>query len=124
MGGSLTLHSLREDGTLAPSQAYSLPFAYEGKTAPNKERQDASHAHGVIELRGLLYAADLGSDRVYVLKRIKKEGGEGLEVVDWIQCEPGFGPRHCVVSKDGESRKRDRERSAAESKAEAERESE
>lgn len=98
VGGSLTLHALQPDGTLGAANPLSLPFAYEGKEAPNKERQDASHAHGVVEVDGKLYAADLGSDRVYVV--IRK--GEGLEVEGWIQCVKGFGPRHCAVSRDGE----------------------
>jgi 6-phosphogluconolactonase (cycloisomerase 2 family) len=99
VGGSLTLHPINADGTLGPSDVYPLPFPYAGG-APNPERQDASHAHGVVEAHGVLYAADLGSDRVYAVRRV----GHRLEVGEWIQCAPGFGPRHCAVSRDGESR--------------------
>ncbi|CAK9787291.1 putative isomerase YbhE [Cutaneotrichosporon oleaginosum] len=93
-GGSLTLHAIRADGTLGPSEAYALPYPY-AEGAPNAARQEASHAHGVVEVRGVLYAADLGSDRVYAVRR-----AQGLDIGEYIQCAPGFGPRHCAVSRD------------------------
>lgn len=47
--------------------------------------------------RGILYAPDLGSDRVWILCRQKME----LKVCGWLQCPPGHGPRHAVLSPDG-----------------------
>ncbi|GMK58868.1 hypothetical protein CspeluHIS016_0603100 [Cutaneotrichosporon spelunceum] len=94
IGGSVTLHEILADGTLGPSEPTPLPFPY-AAGAPNPERQDASHGHGVVEVAGVLYVADLGSDRVYAVRR-----RDGLEVGEWIQCPPGSGPRHCAVSRD------------------------
>jgi len=92
MSGTLSTHA----ADLERIHTLKLPYAYEGTTPPNAKRQDGSHAHhAVLTARGLL-VADLGSDRVYVLDR------EGKEVVDYIQCEAGFGPRHLCVSHDGE----------------------
>jgi 6-phosphogluconolactonase len=39
---------------------------------------------------------DLGSDQVYLLNE------DATAVVDWIQCEPGFGPRHAVYDPSSE----------------------
>ncbi|BEJ06943.1 hypothetical protein CcaverHIS641_0402120 [Cutaneotrichosporon cavernicola] len=99
VGGSITLHPINVDGTLGPSKATPLPFPYAEK-APNPDRQDASHGHGIVEVAGVLYVADLGSDRVYAVRRSGSGGGGGLEVGEYVQCKPGFGPRHCAISRD------------------------
>lgn len=48
--------------------------------------------------RGMLYAPDLGADRVWILRR---NGAAELEICGWLQCPPGTGPRHAVLSPDG-----------------------
>ena len=48
----------------------------------------------------MLYMPDLGSDRVWVVKR---EGASGLKIHGYLQAPPGAGPRHAVLSLDGES---------------------
>ncbi|BEI83613.1 hypothetical protein CcaverHIS002_0402170 [Cutaneotrichosporon cavernicola] len=53
VGGSITLHPINVDGTLGPSKATPLPFPYAEK-APNPDRQDASHGHGIVEVAGVL----------------------------------------------------------------------
>ena len=54
--------------------------------------------HQVLEdKKGLLYAPDLGADRVWVLSR----NGAELEVQGWLQCPPGTGARHAVLTPDG-----------------------
>ncbi|BEJ14433.1 hypothetical protein CspHIS471_0402000 [Cutaneotrichosporon sp. HIS471] len=53
VGGSITLHPINVDGTLGPSEATPLPFPYAEK-APNPDRQDASHGHGIVEVGGVL----------------------------------------------------------------------
>ncbi|KAJ0104375.1 hypothetical protein J7T55_011159 [Diaporthe amygdali] len=46
--------------------------------------------------RGLLYCPDLGSDRVWIFRREKTK----LEVCGWLQCPPGTGARHAVLTPD------------------------
>jgi 6-phosphogluconolactonase (cycloisomerase 2 family) len=41
---------------------------------------------------------DLGSDRVWVVKR---EGPSGLKIHGYLQAPEGAGPRHAVLSLDG-----------------------
>lgn len=67
---------------------------------PNKGRQRQCHPHQVLEdRRGLLYCPDLGSDRVWIFRREKTK----LEVCGWLQCPPGTGARHAVLTPDGTS---------------------
>ncbi|WWD16055.1 hypothetical protein CI109_100480 [Kwoniella shandongensis] len=102
MGGSLIFFPVKEDGSLSTdseSPLLELPFVYKDTKAPNPERQDAAHAHQVIEGEGgLLYVPDLGSDRVWVVER---EGASGLAIKGWLQAPPGVGPRHAVISPNG-----------------------
>jgi 6-phosphogluconolactonase (cycloisomerase 2 family) len=54
--------------------------------------------HQVLEeKRGLLYAPDLGADRVWVLS----SNGLELKVQGWLQCPPETGARHAVLTPDG-----------------------
>lgn len=75
--------------------ALKLPFAYEDTPAPNPKRQNGAHAHGAVEEDGLIYVADLGGDRVWVLRRDESESG--LEILKYLQCPPGWGPRHMQI---------------------------
>ncbi|WVR05152.1 hypothetical protein IAU60_002164 [Kwoniella sp. DSM 27419] len=102
MGGSLLHIPFNSDGSLSTDSAsplLELPFVYKDQTAPNPERQDAAHAHQVIEGdNGILYVPDLGGDRIWVVER---QGESGLTIKGWLQAPPGTGPRHAVISKDG-----------------------
>ncbi|RMJ05056.1 hypothetical protein CDV36_014277 [Fusarium kuroshium] len=75
-----------------------LDFPYKAAGhGPNKGRQQQCHLHQVLEdKRGLLYAPDLGADRVWILTRNNLE----LEVYGWLQCPPGTGARHAVFTPD------------------------
>ena len=74
-------------------------FPYESiEHGPNEDRQRQCHVHQILEdKRGLLYAPDLGSDRVWILRRDQMK----LEVCGWLQCPPGTGARHAVLTPDG-----------------------
>jgi 6-phosphogluconolactonase len=92
--GSVTVLPVDADGSLAPSTQI---VKHKG-TGPNKERQEAPHAHSIIPdpSNRFALAADLGADRVFLyrldlatktLHRV--EGGEAV-------MPPGSGPRHMV----------------------------
>ncbi|WVQ76322.1 hypothetical protein IAR50_005987 [Cryptococcus sp. DSM 104548] len=102
IGGSAIFFPIDSNGALSKtseSPLLKLPFVYEGQTAPNPKRQDASHAHNVVEgVDGKLYLADLGTDRIWIVKR---EGESGLAIDGWLQAPPGSGPRHSLISEDG-----------------------
>lgn len=103
VGGSIIYFPVDSDGVLSKeseSPNLEFPFVYKGGKAPNKERQDTPHPHQVIEGgEGRLYVCDLGNDRVWVVKR---QGDSGLEIEGWLQAPEGLGPRHAVISPDGE----------------------
>ncbi|WVO23518.1 uncharacterized protein IAS62_004873 [Cryptococcus decagattii] len=100
-GGSIIFFPITSSGALSEmseSPLLTLPFVYESQTAPNVTRQEASHAHHVVEgTNGTLYVSDLGNDRIWVVKR---EGESGLAIKGYLQAPPGTGPRHSLISKD------------------------
>ncbi|KAK2600062.1 hypothetical protein QQS21_005226 [Conoideocrella luteorostrata] len=104
LSGSAALYPIsiiEQDGLLlkdAPRTELLLEFPY-GATGhgPNKGRQQQCHVHQVLEdKRGFLYAPDLGADRVWILSRDETK----LEVCGWLQCSPGTGARHAVLTPD------------------------
>jgi hypothetical protein len=66
----------------------------EGYTGTNR-RWTTRHVEVV------LYVPDLGSDRVWLVKR---DGDSGLKIEGYLQAPAGSGPRHAVLSIDGSSR--------------------
>jgi len=101
MGGTIICMPIGPDGKLSQtskSPNLAFPFPYKDTKAPNPDRQDTPHPHQVIESKeGKLYVPDLGSDRIWVVKR---KGEDELEIEGWLQATPGSGPRHCVLSAD------------------------
>ncbi|EEU39291.1 uncharacterized protein NECHADRAFT_43788 [Fusarium vanettenii 77-13-4] len=101
LGGSAALYpvSITENDGLrlkdVPRTELLLDFPYKATGhGPNKGRQRQCHLHQVLEdKRGLLYAPDLGADRVWILSRKNLE----LEVCGWLQCPPGMGARHAKI---------------------------
>lgn len=106
LGGSVALYpititeaeGLRLEDTLRTELLPEFPYKAAGQ-GPNKGRQQQCHVHQVLEdKKGLLYAPDLGADRVWVLSR----DGLELKIQGWLQCPPGTGARHAVLTPDGE----------------------
>ncbi|KAM0489703.1 hypothetical protein ACHAP8_012312 [Fusarium lateritium] len=104
LGGSVALYpisitekeGLRLKDTPRTELLPKFPYKVAGH-GPNKGRQQQCHVHQVLEdKRGLLYAPDLGADRVWVLDR---DGAE-LKVQGWLQCPPGTGTRHAALTPD------------------------
>ncbi|KAJ9114512.1 hypothetical protein QFC20_001385 [Naganishia adeliensis] len=91
--------------TLTPSFLASHPpllnftFAYP-HTGPDKGRQEASHPHQALEGEdGLVYVPDLGSDKIWIIRRAANE--QGLEVIGEMRLPGGAGPRHAALSPNG-----------------------
>ncbi|KAK9254739.1 Lactonase, 7-bladed beta-propeller-domain-containing protein [Lipomyces tetrasporus] len=105
LGGSIALYLISitdKDGLLltdAPRTEVFPRFLYESvEHGPNEGRQRQCHVHQMLEdKRGLLYAPDLGSDRVWILRRDKMN----FEICDWLLCPRGTGSRHAVLTPDG-----------------------
>lgn len=87
--GSMTRYALKEDGSIGDLIQHT---AFKGHSV-DKKAQLAPHIHSAqYNKDGNLYISDLGCDRIYVQK--------GEVIVDTINFEPNFGPRHFVFSKD------------------------
>jgi len=84
-----------------------------GTLGPNKERQEAPHAHWIQpSLDGhLVYVSDLGLDSILVYRFNPGAWKYGKPVLSWIPSgngfdraavlAPGTGPRHAAFSRDG-----------------------
>ena len=98
-GGSVALLPLDAEGRLRPASAVRQQVG----TGPDRERQEASHAHGVVldPAERFALAADLGADRIFVYRYGAAAGS--LEPNDPAAAllEPGSGPRHLSWHRSG-----------------------
>ncbi len=94
-GGNFVVLPIGTDGRLGPISG----SAQDSGTGPNKERQEAPHAHiATLDPTGRHIAtADLGIDKIQIFRL----AGNGLEQVSSASVAPGAGPRHIAFSKDG-----------------------
>lgn len=118
MTSSVLLIPLLPSGLFLPSfdpktEGYLFTFPFTSTTSPlrNLTRQDAPHPHQVVEVdvpgKGReIFVPDLGDDAVHRLKIVGEGKNMKWERVDTVRIngDEGGGPRHVVVSKDGESR--------------------
>ncbi len=99
MGGSVTVLPLGEDGKLGEHTAL---IKHQG-SGPNKDRQEAPHAHSAILAPGsnLAMVADLGIDKVMLYDLDPAKGALVPHAVPALELDPGSGPRHMSFSPDG-----------------------
>jgi 6-phosphogluconolactonase len=104
--GNVVVFPIGSDGKLGTATANVHD---EGKLGPNKERQEAPHAHWIqaSASNGSVYVADLGLDRVLIylfdvskgtLKVPPSSGPEHPFAQDALELRPGSGPRHVAIS--------------------------
>jgi 6-phosphogluconolactonase len=112
--GSIAVFPILADGRLGEHTAFVKD---QGATGPNKERQQAPHAHWIETSPGnrLIYVADLGLDRVLIYDFDAATGtltpseplpSNGFPTKRAHQplsatLSPGAGPRHVAFSPDG-----------------------
>jgi 6-phosphogluconolactonase len=108
--GNVVVFPILPDGKLGAATANMMD---QGALGPNKERQEAPHAHWIAPLgeTTLIYVADLGLDRVLVyqfdpakgmLSPVTLGGGwsrskQGNDP-SFAKLSPGSGPRHVAFS--------------------------
>lgn len=93
---SVAVFGRNPDGSLTPAVS---SVAHTG-CGPNRERQERSHAHCVLQLAsdGLVLVTDLGLDRVFGYRM----GADGtLTKATEAITSPGAGPRHIALHPDG-----------------------
>lgn len=100
VGGNLAVFPLELSGKL---QSFVELKQLNG-TGPNKDRQEASHAHSIDLDKSDRFAAtcDLGADKVFLYRFNKRSGKlEPNPTQPYFQTKPGAGPRHFVFHQSG-----------------------
>jgi 6-phosphogluconolactonase len=101
--GTIAVFPILADGRLGEHTALVKD---QGATGPNKERQEAPHAHWIETTAGnhFVYVADLGLDRVLIYKFDAAKGaltaGEPSGSFS-ATLNPGEGPRHAAFGPGG-----------------------
>lgn len=103
--GNVVVFPIGPDGKLGAATANVRD---EGQLGPNKERQEAPHAHWIETSAGnrFAYVSDLGLDRVMIYKFDMASGklvnpGSNQQDAFSATLPPGAGPRHVVFSRNG-----------------------
>ena len=106
--GNVVVFPILADGKLGE---HTADIKNAGALGPNKERQEAPHAHWIEPSAGnrFAYVADLGLDRVLIYPFDAAKGtltapsgaGSGAEGAFSVKLTPGTGPRHAAFSSSG-----------------------
>jgi 6-phosphogluconolactonase len=93
-GGSTVSFRVEPDGSLG-----TITTDQHVGHGPNKERQEAAHAHSATFAAGdhLLLSCDLGADAVYTYQVDDAKGSIARRRPASVHVEPGSGPRHFAV---------------------------
>jgi len=76
-------------------------IAWQG-SGPDPDRQQTPHAHQILTgPDGRIYAADLGTDRIWVYAMDGKSGTLTPASQPWLSLPPGSGPRHFTFGRHG-----------------------
>ncbi len=105
--GTIAVFPVLTDGRLGEHTALVKD---QGVTGPNKERQEAPHAHWIETSmgNGTVFVADLGLDRMMTYEFDPVKGTLGAMpaagphrpfVQNALELSPGTGPRHVAISK-------------------------
>ncbi len=97
--GSVPVYPLGADGKIG---AISGLMKAEG-TGPNKERQEGPHAHETVFSADnrFAYVPDLGLDEIRIYKVDAKNAKLTPNDPPVAKSDPGSGPRHMAISRDG-----------------------
>jgi 6-phosphogluconolactonase len=98
-GGSVAVLPIGADDTLGEPSAV---MKHSG-TGPNKDRQEAPHAHCIIADPSSRYvlATDLGIDRIMVYALDAASGALTPAPTPFVAAAPGAGPRHLAFHPNG-----------------------
>ena len=103
-GGSITSFQVNHDGSLTPARSV---LSFEG-SGPDSTRQESPHLHSVMFTykQDYLFAADLGSDKLYRLSTSNSpfEGQPNIDErsLKEFDMPPGTGPRHFAFHPHGD----------------------
>ena len=98
VGGNVSVYPVEKDGKLGAS----IDLEQHNGIGPNKDRQEAAHAHSIIlDLNNrFACAADLGVDKVFIYEFDHKNGKlQPNAAQNFYQTKAGAGPRHLAFHK-------------------------
>jgi 6-phosphogluconolactonase len=98
-GGSVAVFPVQANGSLGKDSA----FVQHTGSGPNKERQEAPHAHwiGTSPDDRFALAVDLGLDEILVYRFDSTKGSLAPNNPPFTKVNPGAGPRHLAFQRDG-----------------------
>jgi 6-phosphogluconolactonase len=95
--GNVVVFPVLPDGRLGEHTAVQKNT---GTLGPNKERQEAPHAHWIKEYGNTVFVADLGLDHVLSYRFDSAKGSlTPAGATESAELKPGAGPRHVAFSK-------------------------
>lgn len=99
VGGNVAVLPVLKDGSLGDVTAVEQ---FKG-SGPNRERQEAPHAHCILLDRANehAYACDLGTDKVMVYRFDRRTGRLTPNAQPSVSVKPGAGPRHMTFHPNG-----------------------
>ena len=98
LGGNVSSFPIQTGGKLGAS----VDLQQNEGTGPNKNRQEAAHAHSVNfdEKNNFAFVCDLGVDKIFIYEFDKKTGKlTPNPAQNFFQSKPGAGPRHFAIHK-------------------------
>lgn len=97
--GNVVVYRVNEDGSV--SEAVDN-VQHEGSSV-NEQRQQNPHVHSVIPSPAgrFIYVSDLGIDQIKIYEIDRDTGKISAKEIPFFQNEPGSGPRHFTIHKNG-----------------------
>ena len=95
-GGNVSAFPVGADGKLGAASS----FIQHTGTGPNKERQEAPHAHYIAASSDnkFVFAVDLGLDEVLIYRFDAAKGTLSASDPPFAKVDPGSGPRHLAIA--------------------------
>jgi 6-phosphogluconolactonase len=92
LGGNVAVLPVGRDGSLGEA----IDVEQDEGSGPNRERQEAAHAHFIMLDREnrFAYTCDLGTDKVMVYRFDQRTGSLNPNAPPSVKMKPGAGPRH------------------------------
>jgi 6-phosphogluconolactonase len=98
-GGNVSVFPLRPDGGLGSS----ISLVQHSGKGPNKDRQEAAHAHSIVldPRNRFAFATDLGIDKIMIYRFDARTGKLTPNSPAYFASKPGAGPRHFTFHESG-----------------------
>ncbi len=98
-GGNVTVLPVMEGGRLGEP---TCTIQHEGSSVdPRRQRKPYAHSINSDPQGRFVFAADLGTDKIYIYRLNQTDGSLSPNEPAWVSVAPGSGPRHFGFRPDG-----------------------